>query len=70
MVSRQLLPEGNCIPIRVGVWVKVRDTMRVGGKKAIAPEENCPSVRVRVSARVSFGVRGQFCIREIVLEPS
>ena len=37
------------------------------GNRTIAPEENCPPVRVRV--RVSFRVGGQFSPGAIVLEP-
>ena len=47
----------------VGVWVNGRVSFRIGGNHTIAPEENYPSVRV------SFGVRGQFSLGIIVLEP-
>ena len=32
MVSRQLPPEENCSPVRLGVWAKVRVSFRVGGQ--------------------------------------
>ena len=65
MVFGQLPPEENCSPVRVGVWVKVRFSFRVGGleqlgSRTIAPEENCPLVRVRACLRVSFAVGGNF----------
>ena len=37
MVSEQLPPEENCPPVKVGVWVKVRVSFRVGGQP-----DNCP----------------------------
>ena len=37
MVSGQLPPDENCPQVRVGVWVKVRVTFRVGGQP-----DNCP----------------------------
>ena len=49
----------NCPLIRVGIWVKVRVSFRVGGNKTIGPEENRPPVRVRAWLRVSFGAGGQ-----------
>ena len=55
-------------PVRVGVLVKARVSIRVVGNQAIAPEENCPLVRVRVWLRVSFGVGEQFSSGAIVLE--
>ena len=58
-VSGQLLPEENWPPIRVGVWVKVRVSFRVGGNQTIASEENCPAARVTVWVKISFGVGGQ-----------
>ena len=65
MVSGQLLPEENCPMVRVGVWIKVRVSFRVGGlerlgSRTISPEENCPPVRVRACLRVSFAVGGNF----------
>ena len=68
-VSGQFPLKENCLPVRVGVLVKVRVSFRVGGNQTIAPEENCPPVRVRVWLRVSFGVGGQFSSGAIVLEP-
>ena len=37
--------------------------------RTIAPEENCPPVRVRVWVRVRFSVGGQLSSGAIVLEP-
>ena len=59
--------------VRIGVLVKVKVSFRVGGggpeNQTIVPEENSPSVRVIVWTRISFGVRGQFSLGTIVLEP-
>ena len=55
----KLVPE-NCPPGRVAVWVKVRVSFRVGGNQAIAPEENCSSVRVRGWVRVGAIVKEPF----------
>ena len=46
--------------LTVRVCVKVKFSFRVGGNHTIAPEENCPLVRVRVWLRVSYGVGGNF----------
>ena len=43
--------------------------LELGDNQTIAPEENCPPVRVRVCLRVSFAVGGQFFLGAIVLEP-
>ena len=69
MVSGQLSPEENCPLVRVGVWVKVRVSFRVGGDQTIALDKSCPPVRARVWVRVSFGVGRQFSSRAIILEP-
>ena len=69
MVSEQLPPEENCPPVRVGVWVKVRVSLGLGGNQTIAPEDNQPPVRVRVWLRVSFAVGRQYSLGAIVLEP-
>ena len=53
-VSGQLPPEENCPPVRVGVWVKVRDSFRGGGNQTIVPEKKCPPVRFRVWLWVSL----------------
>ena len=60
----------NCPPVRVGVWIKVRVSFRVGGQPDNWPREKLPpEVRVGVWPRVSFGVGGQFSSGPIVLEP-
>ena len=59
----------NCPLVRVGIWVKVRVSFRVGGNQIIFPVENCPPVRVRVLVGVIFGVGGEFSSGAIVLEP-
>ena len=49
--------------VRVGVWVKVKVSFivgRGGDNQTVALEKNCPSVKVRVWLRVSFGVGGNF----------
>ena len=42
LYSGQLPHEENCPPVRVGVWVKVRVSFRIGGNQTITPKENCP----------------------------
>ena len=37
---RKIAPEENCLPVRVGVWVTVRISFRVGGNQTIALEEH------------------------------
>ena len=41
-VSGQLPPDENCLPVRVGVRVRVRISFGVGGNQTIALEEKCP----------------------------
>ena len=41
-VSGQLPPKRNCLPVRVGVWIKVRVGFGVGGNQTIAPREMAP----------------------------
>ena len=53
-------PEENCPAIRFGVSVKVRVSFTVGEQPDHCPEENCLLLRVRVWARVTFGVWGNF----------
>ena len=67
-LSGQLAPEENCPPVRIGIWVKVRVSFRVGGKQTTAPEENFPPVRVRFWLRVSFGVGGLFPSGAVALD--
>ena len=62
MVSGQLPP-----PDRVGVWVKVKVTFRVGGQPDNCPRRKLRPVRFRVWVRVNFGVGGQFSSWAIVL---
>ena len=70
MVSGQLSPCGKLpTPVRVGVWVKVRVSFRVGGNQKIAPKENCSPVRVRVWFMFSFAVGGQLSSGAIIIEP-
>ena len=66
MVSGQLPPEENSPLVRVGVWVKVRVSFRVGGgNHTIAPEEPFPRLRL------GFGLGlAQFPSGEIVLKPT
>ena len=44
--------------VRIGVWVKVRVSFRVGGQPDNCSQETLPPVRVRVWCRVSFMVGG------------
>ena len=52
--------------VRVGVWLKVRVSFRIGVQPT--PEENSPQVRDRVWVRVPFGAAGQISSGTIVLE--
>ena len=69
---RTITPRGKLpTPVRVGVWVKVRVSFRVGGNQTIALEEKCPLVRVRVWVRVNFKVEGAIflgdnCFRTVI----
>ena len=38
MVSGQIPPEENCLPVRVGIWAKVRVSFRVGGQPENLPQ--------------------------------
>ena len=67
---RTIVPEKNCTPVRVGVWVKVRVSFRDGGQPDYCPEENYHPVRVKVWFRVNFGVGLQLSSGAVVLEPS
>ena len=49
-------PKENCPQVWVGVRVKVRVTLKVGDNQTIAPEKNCPPVKVRVWVTAGFGV--------------
>ena len=53
-------------------FTKLTEAVVHKGIRTIAPEENCPPVRVRVWVRnrVSFRVERQFSSAAIVLEPS
>ena len=68
-VSGKLTPEENFSLFRVGLWVNVMVSFRVGGQPNSWPQEKCPLVRVRVCVRISFGIGGQFSSRAIFLEP-
>ena len=52
--------EKNCPPIRIGVWVKVRVSFRVGRQPGNCPRGKLPPVGVRVLVRISFEVEGNF----------
>ena len=54
--------EENYLQVRVGVWVKVRVTFRVGGgNQAIVPEENCP----RLGLGFGLGMKGKELCKEL-----
>ena len=70
-VSGKLTPEENFSLFRVGLWVNVMVSFRVGGQPNSCPQEKCPLVRVRVCVRISFGIggnfpRGQFSLSQYV----
>ena len=69
MVSGQLTPRKIAPQLGVGFGSKLWLVLWLEGNQTIAPEENCPLVRVRGWVRVSFGVEGQFSSGAIVLEP-
>ena len=49
----------------VDVYVMMNKKKKKNGTQAIAPEENCPSVRVRVSFRVEAIFLGGNCPRTV-----
>ena len=55
-------------PVRVGVWVKMRVSFKVGGQPDYCPREKSPPVRGRLWLRVNFGAVGQLSSEAIVLE--
>ena len=62
---RTIAPRGKLPPVRMGVWVKVRVSFRVGDPPDNWPRGKwLPLLRVRVSVRASFGVGGN-CPRTI-----
>ena len=63
MVSGQLYPEENCPQLGLGFPSKSGLVLGLGGNQTIAPEKNCPLVRVRVWLRVSFGVGGAIFLK-------
>ena len=69
MVSGQLTPRKIAPQLGVGFGSKLWLVLWLEGNQTIAPEENCPLVRVRGWVRVSFGVGGHFSSGTIVLEP-
>ena len=62
-------PKENCPLVRFGILVKVRVSFRVERQPDNCSEAKLPLVRVRVWVRVNFGVRVQFSLGAIVLEP-
>ena len=62
-------PRGKLPPVRVGFGSRSGLVLALGGDQAIALEESCPLVRIRVWLSVSFEVEGQFSLGIIVLEP-
>ena len=62
------VPEENSHPVRIGVWVKVRVSFRVGGQP-----DNCPRLGLKfgLGLVLGFGVEGggQFSLGVNVLEP-
>ena len=69
MVSGQLTPRKIAPRLRLGFGSRLGLVLGLEEKQTIAPEENCPPVRVRVCLRVSFAVGGQFSLGAIVIEP-
>ena len=53
-VNQTIAPEENSPPVRIGVWVKVRVSFRVGGQP-----ENCPRGKQPPGQRQGLG-QGQF----------
>ena len=60
MVSGQFPLKENCLPVRGGVWVKLRVSFRVGGNQTIAPEENCPQLGLGFGLGLVLGLGGNF----------
>ena len=67
-VSGQLTPEENCSRLGLVFGSRPGLVLGLGGNQTIALEKNCPSVRVEIWNKVSFGVVGQFSLGAIVLE--
>ena len=64
-VSGQLLPEENWPPIRVGVWVKVRVSFRVGGNQTIALEKKYLRLALGFGLGIVLGLGGNFLRRQL-----
>ena len=66
----QLAPKENCPLLGLGFRSRSGLILGLGRNQTFAFKEKCPSIRVRVWLRVSFGVEGeQFFLGAIVLEP-
>ena len=66
MVSRQLPPEENCSPVRLGVWAKVRVSFRVGGPtRQLSPRKIVPELGLAVVLGLILGLRGNFPRRQL-----
>ena len=60
MVSGQLPPRKIAHRLGLGFGSRSGLVLGLGDNQTIDPKENCPTVRVRVWLRVSFGVGGNF----------
>ena len=62
LVTKELIKvSGQLPPVRVGVWVKVRVSFRVGGNQTIAPDENChPRLGLAFGLGLVFGLGAIF----------
>ena len=62
-------PRRSSPRLQLGFGSRSALVLGFGCNHTIAPEENCPPVRVRVCIRVSFGVVGRFSSGALGLEP-
>ena len=62
---RTIAPRGKLLP-RLGLGFGSRSglVLVLMGNQTIAPEENCPPVRVRICFRASFGVGGGIFLQQ------
>ena len=68
-VSGQFSPEENCPVVRIGVWVKVKVSFRVGKQPDNYPQDCCPRLGLGFGVGLVLWFGGQFSSWALVLEP-
>ena len=66
---RTISPEENCPVVRIGVWVKVRVILELGGSQTTARKKSCPRLGLGFGVGLVLWFGGQFSSGAIVLEP-